>query len=379
MVRRFIPSGRIPYRRTIGVILVVTSLLFLNSCYVTTQGYHLVSQQLSSRRIDSLPAAGITPAEQRLFDEVAGIRRFAVEEIGLEATDSYTTFYRTERDHLVDVVSAAREFSFDRKLWWFPFFGTFPYKGFYRREPAERLARRLQRDGWDVIIRRVDAFSTLGFFRDPLVSFMTEYDTARVAELVIHEMAHATLWVRGEAQFNEEFATMVGRLGAEAYLIDRFGAESPEIMQFRLERSDGDRFRRDVFELKGRLRQLYASAASGTDPESRVDPSGSSAEQLRTKKAEIIAAYQREFTATYHERYRTDRYLFFSEISVNNAYLDLFETYTGNLDRLLTFHAAIGGGELPVTVAELRRRVEGWSELPRRERRSPGSLEAAIW
>jgi predicted aminopeptidase len=365
---------------------MVTGCLFLSSCYVTTQGYHLVSQQLSSRRIDSLPEEEISPAERALFDELGRIRRFAVEEIGLAGGDSYTTYYRTERDYLVDVVSAAREFSFERKEWRFPFFGAFPYKGFYRREPAERLAARLRREGWDVIIRRVDAFSTLGFFRDPVISFMAEYGTARLAELVIHEMAHATLWVSGEGQFNEEFATMVGRLGAEAYLAERFGPESPEIEEERRQRADGDRFRRDVLELKGRLQELYESAGRGGEPANGMEgqrtgaslPAPSEAE-LRAEKAEIITAFQREFAVTYDERYGTDRYRFFSEMTINNAYLDLFETYTGNLDRLLTFHARVGGGDLATTVAEMQRRVAAWSALPRRERRVPGSLEAAIW
>ena len=331
-------------------------VLSLTSCYVTTQGYHLLAQQIAAEPIHRLDRNELSEAERTLLDRVAPVRRFAAQRLHLDADDAYTTLYRTERDYLVDVVSAAREFSFERKEWWFPFFGSFPYKGFYRRDAAERLARRLDRNGWDVIIRPVEAFSTLGFFQDPLVSFMAGYDEARLAELVIHETAHATLWVRGEAQFNEEFATFVGQTGARAYLIDRYGPDDDRIAQLEARRADGERFRADVLSLKGELADLYRHRDRLSDAETRA------------AKRAVIAAYQRSFADRYDEHYATDRFLFFSETDVNNAYLDLFETYTGNLDRFQEFHDRIADGDLPETIAAIICRVEAWEATPTRSR-----------
>jgi predicted aminopeptidase len=322
--------------------------VLLSSCYVTGQGYHLVSQQISARPVERVLRTDATAEERLLFQRVAEVREFAETRLDLAVGEAYTVYYRTDRDHLVDVVSAAGEFSFERREWRFPFFGSFPYKGYYRRSGAERLARRLDRRGWDVIIRPVTAFSTLGWFKDPIVTFMGDYDEARLAELVIHEMAHATLWVSGEAQFNEEFATFVGRTGSREFLIAKYGEDHRSVENLDERREDLDRFREDVLVLKAEMAAWYEASASMRE------------EQRREEKRERLRAYQAAFLRDYEDRYHSDRYRFFGTLEVNNAYLDLFETYSGNLSEFQAFHLREGGGELATTIAEIRRRVRAW-------------------
>lgn len=319
-------------------------VLLLNSCYVTTQGYHLMRHQLAARPVERLQRNAVRDVslsagmeeEQRLFRDVDRIRTYGIEQVRLTAGKSFTTYVRTDRDYLVDVVSAAREDRFERKEWRFPIFGAFPYKGFYRTEPAMRLAAQLRREGWDVYVRRVDAFSTLGFFRDPLYSFMAGYEEARLADLVLHEMAHATLWIRDEAQFNEEFATFVGRTGARDYLVERYGPEDPRVLDLEMQRLDNDTFREDMLRLRDQLQELYESVRDLEDGYSRR-------ERILREKEATIAAFQREFAATYHDRYRSERFLAGAEITINNAYLDLFSTYTGNLHLFEEYHHLLGG------------------------------------
>ena len=349
----------------ICVLIIVLAAVFLSSCYVPRQGYHLVAQQVAATPMAAIPPEERTERERELFAEVGAIRSFAAETLGLTLGDSYTTYYRTNRDHLVDVVSAAGEFSFERKEWWFPFFGRFPYKGFYQRKPAERLARRLDNRGWDVIVRPVDAFSTLGYFKDPVISFMADYPVARLAELIIHEAAHATLWLRSESQFNEEFATFVGRVGSESYLVDRYGADSPERIALVRRRRDQERFRDDVLALKEDLRRLYGAHST---------QSQSAAAALRSAKAEHISAFQREFAREYDARYETDIYRFFSETTVNNAYLDLFDTYSGSIDQFYQFHRRRGHGDLKTTISEVVGAASSWQELPPGDRPDPITL-----
>jgi hypothetical protein len=98
--------------------------------------------------------------------------------------------------------------------------------GFFNAEEAEMEAARLKKKGLDVIVRPVDAFSTLGWFADPLFSFMSKYDDGELAETIIHELAHATVFVKRAEQFNEEFATFVGRQGALEYLKDRYAGSA---------------------------------------------------------------------------------------------------------------------------------------------------------
>ncbi|MFW5695262.1 MAG: aminopeptidase [Alkalispirochaeta sp.] len=355
------PFATLPYL-TGTVLMIGVAGFLLSSCYVPRQGSHLVAQQIAARPISSISEEERTSSEQDLFAQVHRVRSFAADELGLTLGTSYTTYYRTDRDHLVDVVSAAREFSFERKEWWFPVFGRFPYKGFYRPEPARRLARRLDGRGWDVIIRPVDAFSTLGYFKDPVISFMADYPVERLAELIMHEAAHATVWLRGHSQFNEEFATFVGRVGAELYLSERYGADSPELRALVRRRRDQDRFRADVLALKEELRTLYREQSHLPQRE------------LRAAKRDRITSYQQAYATRYSERYETDTFRFFSEITVNNAYLDLFDTYSGNLDRFYRFHRRVGGSRLEMTIAEISRRAAAWENRPRTDRPDPITL-----
>lgn len=343
-----------PIARLAAILLVVGAVLALSSCYVTTQGYHLLRTQARATPVERLRERGaVNAVESDFFTQVEAIRRFAAEELGLAASRNYTSYVATDRDHLVDVVSAAGATSFERKEWWFPFFGRFPYKGFYRPEPAQRLARRLHEDGWDVIIRPVGAFSTLGFFRDPLFTYMIDYGEARLAEMIIHEMAHATLWVSSEGQFNEEFATFVGLRGSERYMIAQYGADSAEVETLRNDRHDEEQFRGDIAELRDRLEALYA-----TEPD--VD-------RILSQKEKIIDAFRADFMGTYEERYAGDRYRFMADQRINNAWIDLFHTYTGNLARFEALYDAMDQ-DLPATITEIRERVAHWEELSRRER-----------
>ena len=358
-------------------VLTGVQVFLLGSCYLTTQGYHLLQDQVAARSVtrfqETIPASAARTPEQelelRLFQEVDRIREFGLAEVGLTAGKSFTTYVRTDRDYLVDVVSAARSDRFERKEWSFPVFGRFPYKGFYNTDAAARLAEQLRREGWDVYVRRVDAFSTLGFLREPLYTFMTAYDDARLADLILHEMAHATLWVKDEAQFNEEFAVFVGRTGAREYLVRQFGEEDERIIDLDRRRVDAATYREDILGLRDTLNELYENAIELEDEFSRR-------ERILREKEAIIGRFQEEFRETYEERYVSDAYRRAAEITINNAYLDLFSTYTGNLHLFEEYHRLLGGslgqtvdalvllittrpaGERPTDT--LRRVLSGW-------------------
>ena len=236
--------------------LTILCVLF-SSCYVLGQGVHLVRHQLRADPIERV--AG----HDEFFASVREIREFARTELGLADTENYTRFVEVESDHLVTVVSAVERGSFTRKTWWFPMFGRFPYKGFYREASATRLGRRLERRGYDVFLRRVDAFSTLGYFRDPLFSFMTDYDEFRLASLLIHEQTHATLFVRNDVQFNEELATFVGYHGALQYLRSLHGRDSIQYLEASAYWDELDTFLAQVRSLHGRLTAVYESDLHG--------------------------------------------------------------------------------------------------------------------
>lgn len=319
-----------------GVAALVVLWISLGGCYVTLQGYHMARDLASARPIERLESrGGITAEQAELFRNVEEIRRFGEDELGLQVGKVYTTYVATDRDYLVSVVSAARELSFERKEWWFPFFGRFPYRGYYRSAGAQRLARRLREDQWDVVVRPVEAFSTLGFFRDPLFSFMAHWDLHRLADVTLHEMAHATLWVRNEGQFNEEFATFVGREGAREFLAFRYGDPSQQLEELEEWRQRSETFRQDIFALRRTLEELYSSDLD--------------APEMRRRKAEIIAAFEEQ------QKGERDREL--PPGRINNAFIDLFSTYSGNLHRFEELHRNLGG-DLAHTIAVIIAAVE---------------------
>jgi predicted aminopeptidase len=141
-------------------------------------------------------------------------RAFAIHKLGLDAGDSYTSFTQLETDTLAWVLSAAHKDRLESKTWWFPIVGRVPYKGYASQNGAEKARRKLDAEGLDTYLRTTSAFSTLGWFADPLLSSLLRYDEVDLVETILHELSHNHLFVPGQVRFNESFATFVGRVGA---------------------------------------------------------------------------------------------------------------------------------------------------------------------
>ncbi len=208
-------------RRVAGWGTTALAALFLLSpmgCYLSRAAVE--EARILSRRqpIARLVAEGTvdeaTRAKLRLVLEA---RRFAVDSLGLRAKESFTTYSRLDRDTLVLVVSAAYRDRLERKTWWFPVVGRFPYKGFFDFDAARRTAARLEAEGFDVVVGASSAFSTLGWFNDPLLSTTLAQDSVTLVNTVLHELLHATFFGTGTVAFNESFATFVGGRGAEHF------------------------------------------------------------------------------------------------------------------------------------------------------------------
>ena len=282
----------------------------------------------------ALARQGLSPETEATLRLVGEVKRFAVESLGLKGDGNYSRYVAVERDYLVDVVSAAQADSLTPHLWRFPVFGSFPYKGYYVREDALREARRLERKGLDVWVRRVDAFSTLGFFSDPVYSFMTDYRPFDLANLIIHEQTHATLFVKDAVQFNEELATFMGWEGALEFLRLRFGADSEEHRRAVDHLSDWRRFNEMLLVLHDELEQAYgrAALAAGGPAAAR--------EAALAAKQELVAQFNRELAA---QPFRTDAFAGFEGIPANNAYILAVVNYNQDLDLFYRLRAAVGG------------------------------------
>ena len=150
---------------------------------------------------------------------VQAARRFAADSIGLDVRNNFTMYTRLEHDTLVLVLAGARKDLLAPVTWWFPIVGQMPYKGFFDSARAVSAEQELQRSGYDTYLRPSSAFSTLGWFSDPVVSTTLEGDSAEIVETVIHELTHSTFYPPGQAVFSESFANFVGMHGASRFFL----------------------------------------------------------------------------------------------------------------------------------------------------------------
>lgn len=313
--------------RRIGILVFV--LLITSSCYLTKQGYYLLSHQYNAKKIDEvLKDPGLSDKERNMLLSIKKIKQFGTERIGLIENDNYTTYVRIDKNYLLDIVSACAKDRFADYTWWYPFFGTFPYKGFYERADAEDEARWLRQYNLDVLIRKSDAYSTLGFFNDPLYSYMADYSPYELASLIFHEMTHATVYVKSQMQFNENLASFVEREGGLLYIREFYGEDSKEYVEAKNNLKDSASFLNQMKILAHRLNQLYQSDISY---------------QRKVQEREIVfEAFKKEYMENYDRNFQSGRYRFVQNLKMNNAYIRLFLLYEEKLSLFYQYYEKYG-------------------------------------
>ena len=184
-------------------------------------------------------------------------RTFARDSLGLPTKSAFTQYSQLASDTLVLVLSGAARDTLAPVTWWFPIVGRVPYKGYFDEKQAQRDERRLRDRGFDTYLRPASAFSTLGFFNDPLLSTTLSADSADVANTVVHELTHNKYYAPGGAVFNESFASFVGARGAAAF----FRSRGDTVNASRCDRRWNDERRLGAFwtRVKDSLEAVYAA------------------------------------------------------------------------------------------------------------------------
>ena len=254
---------------------------------------------------------------------VLEIREFASAQLGLPDNNSYRYYSDLQRPHVVWNVFAAEEFSVSARRWCFPVAGCVSYRGYFSEQDAEDFARQLQQQQLDTYVGGVSAYSTLGWFDDPVLSTFIVYPEVRLAGLIFHELAHQQLYVAGDTTFNESFATAVELEGVRRWLASH---GKPEQMQNYLQ---NQQLRQDFVQVVLGLRTaLDALYQSGVPPE-----------QMRQRKQALIATFIERDYADFKQRWgAVDRYDRWIAAGLNNAKLNTIASYhhwLGALQRLM--------------------------------------------
>jgi len=185
------------------------------------------------------------------------IKKYAVDSLGLAETNNYETYYDQKGKPALWVLTAAPEFKMEPYKWKFPFLGSLSYKGFFQKQKGVDELQLLKKKGFDADLSTVSAWSTLGWFGDPVMSSMMRKNVGSLAELIIHEMTHTTLYVKGNVEFNENLATFIGEIGAEKFLTHKFKDDSNVLTNYINHRKDNRIFSEYVVTSVAKLDSLY--------------------------------------------------------------------------------------------------------------------------
>lgn len=253
------------------------------------------------------------------------IRAFAKDEIGLSTSRNYTTFVDIGKGPVSwNLVVCAKD-QLAPRSWTYPIVGSMPYRGYFDREEAEEARDSFRRQGFDTYLRPVSAYSTLGWFPDPILSTMLRYSEADLADLLIHELTHATLWIESDVTFNESLASFVGEMGALIWLQKKYGPDAPVVKEVQDLRSDALVFRQFMYGIATKLDSVYASH---TDVE--------------TKLEEKTRIFDEAKQAYYDLPLKTDRYDYFPQWELNNARVALYRVYQARTDIFERVFEAVG-------------------------------------
>ena len=309
--------------------------------YVLRAGYEEAKILWRREPIAALLARpDLEPEVRRKLQLVLDARRVA-ERLGLKVGGSFTALSYVDGTTTLYVLTATPRNSLEPHTWWFPIVGRVPYKGFFDRELAQTEAHALASHGLDTSIRTAAAFSTLGWFDDPLLRHQLAGDDVSLVNLVLHETYHSTFYARGAhaTAFNESLATFVGYRGAIDFFAARPG-DAAVLQQAREAWDDERTFGRFVQGIAARLRALYASNDEAT---------------ALTARQEVFVAAADEFTRL---RFHGQRFEKFDDVPLNNAVLLQSLLYTTDLEVLEAIAARFGGLRPALDIIEAAARAE---------------------
>ena len=348
-------STRATHLATFRLVAVGAALCALSGCSAVEFYWQGIAGQLDlysrAKPIDAVVETATDPALKERLARAQSIRAYASRELALPDNGSYTRYADLGRPYVVWNVFAAPEFSLTPRQWCFPIAGCVNYRGYFAEADARAEAARLADTGDDVYVGGVPAYSTLGYFDDPVLSSFIGYREPELARLLFHELAHQVVYVKDDTAFNESFAVAVEEEGLRRWLEAQQHRPDAAALAEVVARSAAlqSEFRAMVRRARERLTALYASDVSAADK--------------RAGKAEVFAQMRAEHEAMKAAANGAPVFDRWFAAGANNAGIAAVALYE---DRVPEFRAMLAaeGGDLPRFYA----RVKALAALPKAER-----------
>lgn len=302
-------------------IFLGSALFFSFGCqmgYLFKSAYNQMSLLNARVPIEkALQDPQLSREEKTKLELTLNVRKFAAEELGLNVDKNYSTYVKLDRPYVSYAISASPKWKLETYRWSFPIVGKVPYKAYFKESDALDEEAEMKKQDYDTYVRGVTAYSTLGWFNDPLLSSMLRGKDAYLVNTIIHESVHATLFIKSEADFNERLATFLGNKGMELYYHQLEGADSPTLKAV-LQDSEDDRIFSQF--ITAELKQL-------SDWYEQLPP----AEKTEDLRQERIASIQKKFTSQVLPKMKSRSMEGFAKIKLNNARLVVYKTYMQDL------------------------------------------------
>lgn len=300
--------------------ILIISFLSLTGCqlpYYLKSAYH--QAQLLNGRVPiekALTDPDLSETDRKKLELAQEVRVFSEKTLGLKASKNYSSFVKLDRDSVTYVVNASKKWKLEHYLWSYPFLGKMPYKGFFVKSDAEAEFQRLSQEDLDVHLRGVSAYSTLGWFNDPITSPMLRYSEEDFVDTLIHETVHVTLYIKNSADFNERLATFFAGVATIQFYEEKEGPNSLFVQKIKDEKHDSHLFSKFISNEIEDLKKWYLQQT----------------ERSESSRQERLDLIKKNFKEKLEPKLKTSIYKNFPKNSLNNARLSLFATYTQDLE-----------------------------------------------
>jgi predicted aminopeptidase len=325
--------------------------LFLPGCgnllYLSKLGWHQ-----SSITFHRVPIQEILEDEKMDHEAkekihfVQEVKRYGEEKLGLTRTKSYSKYVEV-KDSVLHVITASEKDCLKLYHWDFPITGKVTYKSFFTREGVLREKKFLEEKGYDTFVQQAGAYSTLGWLNDPIFSSMLRWNEATLSNLILHEMAHTTVYFKGQTDLNEQMATFIGNYGAIDFLVHKYGKGSQQVVEAVHNQEDDLFFSRWIDQACQRLSDFYSKEISRD-------------EKIRGRE-EVFCSLKEEFKKI---PFKTECYGNFEKKDLNNSVLLAYRRYIHRLENFQVLYEYLG--------SDLRRMIQFFKEI-RTSREEPSS------